>query len=212
MPPRTGVEVRLPSSKEMLGLLRNCEGLKGMLLTGVTFWGVVRRDSFCSIRDRRDLLVGEGCFLLPRLRMGGVERRDEFREEKEPLCALLVLMLWVVVELVVTADVVERGGTEEMMEDIGHEFTVDVEVEDEDGADEEEQEEDVATLQADTAFGVESSWITSCFILTGLHVSNSKAPMSSSALKTSIPRSGFRGERDPNSSKYFRGEMMPRSW
>lgn len=117
-----------------------------------------------TIRDRRDLLVGEGCFLLPRLRMGGVERRDEFREEKEPLCALLVLMLWVVVELVVTADVVERGGTEEMMEDIGHEFTVDVEVEDEDGADEEEQEEDVATLQADTAFGVESSWITSCFI------------------------------------------------
>lgn len=115
-----------------------------------------------TIKDRRDLLVGEGCFLLPRLRMGGVERRDEFREEKEPLCALLVLMLWVVVELVVTADTVERGA-EEVMEDIGHEFTVDVEVEDEDEA-EEEEEEDVATLQADTAFGVESSWTTSCFI------------------------------------------------
>lgn len=107
--------------------------------------------------------MGEGCFLRPRLRMGGVERRDEFREEKEPLWPLLVLILSVVVALVVTADVVERGGTEEVMEAIGHEFTVDVEIEDEDGADKEE-EEDAPTLQAEIALGVESSWIISCFI------------------------------------------------
>lgn len=48
IPPRTGVEVRLPSSKDMLGLLRNCEGLKGIVLTGDIFWGVVSRDSLGS--------------------------------------------------------------------------------------------------------------------------------------------------------------------
>lgn len=45
--PRTGVEVRFVS-KERLGLLRNCEGLKGRLCMGLTFCGVVSRLSPCS--------------------------------------------------------------------------------------------------------------------------------------------------------------------
>ena len=48
---RTGVEVRLWVSKDRLGLLRNCEGLKGRVCTGLTFCGVVRRLSLCSCRD-----------------------------------------------------------------------------------------------------------------------------------------------------------------
>lgn len=39
-PPCTnGVEVSVvpPSSKDRFGLLRNCDGLKGMVFTGVTF-------------------------------------------------------------------------------------------------------------------------------------------------------------------------------
>lgn len=48
-PPWMGVEVMVPSSKDRLGLLRNWEGLKGMLvLTGDIFCGVVRRDSLGS--------------------------------------------------------------------------------------------------------------------------------------------------------------------
>lgn len=50
-PPCTkGVEVSVvpPSSKDRFGLLRNCEGLNGMVFTGVTFWGVDNSDSLCS--------------------------------------------------------------------------------------------------------------------------------------------------------------------
>lgn len=39
------------------------------------------------------LLLGEGCFLRPRRRIGGVERREELREENDPLCVLVVLLL-----------------------------------------------------------------------------------------------------------------------
>lgn len=38
-------------------------------------------------------MVGEGCFLRPLLSMGGVDSLDEFIEENDTLCMLLVLIL-----------------------------------------------------------------------------------------------------------------------